>query len=255
MTAPRPDALLIPRRRRGVELLDDPAADGALAARSLRDIALANRWFGGTAAVLAALGEVWDTGRPSQQTMLDVGTGAGDIPARARDRAAARGIRLTTFGVERTHEVARGAASAAGPTCVADGLALPFADQSVDVVTCSQVLHHFEDERATWLLREMHRVAARAVIVADLRRSWTAAAGIWTASFALGFHPVSRHDGVLSVFRGYRGAELAQLVERATGVAPTVRDRPGFRLTASWPTTQPAARLPAPSTTESATTQ
>lgn len=242
MTAPHADSMLVPRRRRGVELLDDPAADGALASRSLRDIALANRLFGGTAAVLAALREVWNADLPSRQTMLDVGTGAGDIPARARDHAAARGIRLTTFGVERTHAMARGAASTAGPTCVADAVALPFGDHSIDVVTCSQVLHHFEDEQAALLLREMHRVAARVVIVADLRRSWPAAAGIWTASFALGFHPVSRHDGVLSVFRGYRGAELAELVQRAVGVAPTVRDRPGFRLTASWPA------IPSPAT-------
>lgn len=250
MTAPRAESVLVPRRRRGVELLDDPAADGALTARSLRDIALANRWFGGTSAVLAALEETWDATHPTRQTMLDVGTGAGDIPARARDRAAVRGIRLTTFGVDRTHGVARDAASAAGPTCVADGLALPFADQSVDVVTCSQVLHHFADERAALLLREMHRVAAGVVIVADLRRSWTAAAGIWTASFALGFHPVSRHDGVLSVFRGYRGAELAELVERSVGVVPIVRDRPGFRLTACWPATQPATQPAArPATT------
>lgn len=236
MSASRPGAFFVPRRRRGVELLDDPAADGALATRSLRDVALANRWFGGTAAVLAALEEAWAVAAPARQTLLDVGTGAGDIPARARARAAARGIRLTTVGLERTPGVARAARGAAGPVCVADALALPFADHSVDVVTCSQVLHHFEDDRAALLLREMHRVAARMVIVADLRRSWTAAAGIWTASFALGFHPVSRHDGVLSVFRGYRGAELARLVERSVGVAPTVRDRTGFRLTACWPT-------------------
>lgn len=228
--------LLVPRRRRGVELLDDPAADGELATRSLRDVALANRWFGGTSAVLAALDEEWRKGGPTQQSLLDVGTGAGDIPARARGHAAVHGIDLTTIGVERTFVLAHASRAATGTACVADGLALPFADHSVDIVTCSQVLHHFVDDRAALLLRELHRVASRVVVVADLRRSWTAAAGIWTASFALGFHPVSRHDGVLSVLRGYRGAELAHLVEDAVGVSPAVRDRPGFRLTACWHT-------------------
>lgn len=224
---------LIPRRQRGVELLDDPAADAALATRSLRDVALANRLFGGTAAVLASLEPIW-TLAPESTSLLDVGTGAGDIPERVRAAAARHGVRLETIGIERTFTVAAAARAKAGLVFVADGLALPLPDRSVDLVTCSQMLHHFEDPAATLLLREMHRVAKRLVVVADLRRSWAAAAGIWTASFALGFHPVSRHDGVLSVFRGYCGAELASLVEQAVGVVPTVRNRPGFRITACW---------------------
>ena len=35
----------------GVELLDDPAADPAIVGESLRNIARANRWFGGASAV------------------------------------------------------------------------------------------------------------------------------------------------------------------------------------------------------------
>ena len=95
-------------------------------------------------------------------------------------------------------------------------------------------LHHFADDDAICLLRAMHRVARRVVVVADLRRSWIAAVGIWAASFALGFHPVSRHDGVLSVLRGYRAPELARLVQRTVGATPVARDQRGFRVTATW---------------------
>ena len=238
--------VFVPKRRRGIELLDDPAADAELATRSLRDVALANKWFGGTAAVLASLepalraAHQGDDGIGSDPvlTLLDVGTGAGDIPERARALAAQHGIRLDTIGIDRTLPVARSAAGRAGTVCVADARSLPFRDHSIDVVTCSQVLHHFEDHEAMLLLREMHRVARRLVIVADLRRSWAAAAGIWASSFPLGFHPVSRHDGVLSVLRGYRRAELAALVHAAVGTVPTVRDRIGFRVTAAWAPTK-----------------
>lgn len=225
-------ARLVPRRRRGVELLDDPAADSALALRSLRDVSYANRLFGGTSAVLSSLRPHLRQG--AALTLLDVGTGAGDIPARARALAARSGASLETFGVERTLAVAAGARALARSVCVADGFALPFQDRSIDIVACSQVLHHFEDQQALLLLRELDRVARRLVIIADLRRSWPAAGGIWAASFLLRFHPVSRHDGVLSVLRGYRGNELASLVERAVGTVPIVRNRWGFRLTACW---------------------
>ena len=229
-------AAFIPTRRRGVELLDHPDADAALVARSLRDVAWANRCFGGTSAVIGALQPLMlrfhRVGAPL--TLLDVGTGLGDIPARARGVAQRSGVQLITIGLERTAAVASAARAGAQLVCVGDGLALPFRDKSVDIVTCSQVLHHFADDDAICLLREMHRVARRVVVVADLRRSWIAAVGIWAASFALGFHPVSRHDGVLSVLRGYRAPELARLVQRAVGATPVARDQRGFRVTATW---------------------
>jgi len=80
----------------------------------------------------------------------------------------------------------------------------------------------------------MARVARRCVIVSDIRRSWLAAAGIWLASFLLRFHPVSRHDGVTSVMRGFTVDELSLLVGEALGGAAQVRRHPGFRVTASW---------------------
>lgn len=233
---------MIPTRRRGVELLDDPSSDPALVARSLRDVAQANAWFGGTAAVLASIDPLLRraaaSGRSSRGgpalTLLDVGTGAGDIPDRARQLAARRGLTLTTFGLERDAAVASAAATRSGAACVGDALRLPFADHSVDIVTCSQVLHHFADDEAVRVLQEMHRVAKRLAVVSDLRRSFVAAAGIWISSFALRFHPVSRHDGVLSVLRGYRREELAALVRAAVGITPQTRHRLGFRVTATW---------------------
>ncbi len=113
-------------------------------------------------------------------------------------------------------------------------MALPFATCSIDVVACHQVAHHFSGDALATLLREMQRVARHRVIVSDLRRSWFAAAGIWAASFPLRFHPVSRHDGVLSVLRGFTGAELQALVYDSCGVRPAVRHSAGFRLIASW---------------------
>ena len=102
------------------------------------------------------------------------------------------------------------------------------------MVTCSQVLHHFADDEAAAVLRELDRVARVRVIVADLRRSWLAVAGIWAASFPLRFHPVSRHDGMVSVLRGFTAAELEARVVDAIGAPADVRRRLGFRVTASW---------------------
>jgi SAM-dependent methyltransferase len=223
-----------PRRRRGRELLDDPGVDPRLRARSLADVARANALFGGTHAVLAELELALRAAPAGPATLLDVGTGLGDIPRRAVALAHRHGIALRAYGVEVVESLAREARGAELAVACANGLALPFADRSVDYVTCSQLLHHFDNAGALALLREMHRVARRRVIVSELRRSWIAAAGIWLASYPLRFHPVSRHDGVVSVFRGFRRSELRDLVRAAVSRDAEVRDRIGFRTTAAW---------------------
>jgi len=221
---------------RGAEFLDDPALDPALAARSLADVARANRLFGGTSAVLAELAPLLALARSTGDalSLLDVGTGAGDIPERARREAARAGVRLRTIGLEVTGALAAASRPRIGDAIAGDARAIPLADRSVDVVTCSQVLHHFDDVCAAAVLRELNRVARVRVIVSDIRRAWAAAGGLWLASWALGFHPVSRHDGVVSVLRGFRARELEEVVHAATGRQAVVRNRRGFRVTASW---------------------
>ena len=225
--------MLVPRRRRGFEHLDDPRTDPALRERSLRDVRRANTVLGGAWAVLRELRRTLPACGPSM-SLLDVGTGLADIPARARRAAARSGVALTTFGVDEAEVLARISSGLLDASACGDARRLPFADASVDVVICSQVLHHFEEPEIRTVLGELSRVARHQVIVSDLRRSWLAAAGFWFATWPLGFHPVSRHDGVTSVLRGFTPAELARHVHAATGRVAAVRRHPGFRITATW---------------------
>jgi len=225
--------VLVPTRRRGRELLDDPAVAPAVAERSLRDVARSNVLFGGRRAVLRAVGDILPA-LGARGTLLDVGTGLGDIPAAARRLAARRGIALTTVGVDLRASLAAASRARIGEAVCADALALPFDDGAVDVVTCSQVLHHFAEDEAVRVLRELTRVARVGVVIGDLRRSWLAAALFWLASWPLGFHRVTRHDGVLSVLRGFTRDELRALAERAGASAPAVRRSLGWRLAATW---------------------
>jgi hypothetical protein len=226
-------SILTPPRRRGVEILDSPDIDPGVVTRSLADVVRANALFGGVSSVID---ELEDTlmDLPRHPILLDVGTGLGDIPGRARKLARQNGVDLTTVGLDSALELARDSRQAVNIAVCGDALRLPFADRSVDIVMCSQVLHHFGGSEAVTLLREMDRVARVRVIVSDLRRSWIAAAGLWLVSFPLRFHAVSRHDGVISVLRGFTPGELVDTVNDAIARKPVVRRRRGFRVTASW---------------------
>ena len=61
------------------ELLDGPLDDPAVLRGNLRDLARINRWSGGTRASTVALERLLGR-RTVPHTLLDVGTGAADIP-------------------------------------------------------------------------------------------------------------------------------------------------------------------------------
>ena len=216
----------------GVEVLDDPGADPALVHAELADLIRLNRWFGGTRAVIGALMPLLP-GRGSSATLLDVGTGSGDIPRAVTRAAERRGVRMTAFGADLSLVAARLALRAGLPALVSDGAVLPLAPKSVDFVIASQVLHHLPPAVAVQWIRELDRVARRAVVVADLRRTRIAMAAMWAVSFPLGLHPATRRDAVVSLRRGYTRAELETLM-RDAGVAAAVTRHPIARLVATW---------------------
>jgi ubiquinone/menaquinone biosynthesis C-methylase UbiE len=228
----------------GTELLDDPRADAGAVRDELRDIALLNALFGGTRAVVRELEPFfarWKANGPSGKgetwTLLDVGTGLGDIPRAAARAARRHGITLRLVGIEVNRaaaRLARGASGAASLAVVlADGGALPLGPRSVDVVVASQVLHHLPRETGVRWIAALDRVARRGVIVADLRRSRVAMAGVWAASLGLGMSGVTRRDAVVSLKRGYTKQEFDELL-RQSGVTAVARYRPGFRIVAAW---------------------
>ncbi len=222
----------------GTELLDDPRAAAPSVRESLRNIARANRWLGGAAALRYALGRVITGFRDSPVSLLDIGTGTGDLPRMARDWAARRGVTLVPLGIELSGVAARLARESGVETVVGDGGSLPFRDRSVDLILISQVAHHFSPAAIVRLFREAARVARHAVLVSDLRRSRVAAWGFPLAGWALRFDRFTRQDGVTSLRRGFTRPGLARLLEQAGLPAAVVR-RPGFRLVAVAPVPGP----------------
>ena len=232
--------MLVPDRIRGVEFLDDPATAADVRQRAMADVAKSNALFGGRAAVTSAVRALIPS-LPHAVTLLDVGTGHGELADVVRRELVAAGRAATVLGLDIEESVARAGSQFLDCAVAGSALRLPLRSASVDVVLCSQLLHHFVADDARVVLAELNRVARGWVVVADLRRSRAAAAGFWLASLALGFHPVTRHDGVVSVMRGFTERELESLVREATGARPTVRRGRFWRVSAAWRATGSAA--------------
>ena len=226
------------------ELLDGQIEDNPELHENLRDMARANRLLLGNRGVLRRV-EAWAARVPAHLpiTILDVATGAGELPraVAAWARGAGRRARMVASDREQSITAMARRESHGWPIDVArhDALHMPFADASVDIVTCAFALHHFSPPAAAGLLREMARVARIGVIVTDLRRSYAAH---WGARLlALGVrNRLSRHDGPLSVLRAYTPPEVEAILG-AAGLRGMVRAEAIFRLSITVEKAHPSA--------------
>ncbi|MBS1868991.1 MAG: class I SAM-dependent methyltransferase [Actinobacteria bacterium] len=149
-------------------------------------------------------------------TVLDVGCGDG----RLTNRLVARHERVV--GVDIAAEALR---HVAAETHVAPVTALPFEDRAFELVLCTEVLEHLDDEQLACALRELSRVASRFVLVSvPFEESLANAEGRCPDCRAT-FHVFRHHQR-------FDAARLAQLV-------------PGFSL-ARWSTFGPAFLPPRP---------
>jgi SAM-dependent methyltransferase len=206
------------QRLTGVEeRLDGPLTDQRALVGNLRDLARVNRHLGGARLSIAAVEELAPGRAPI--SILDVGTGAADIPLALIDRGRARGRLVTATGLDSRPEVLAAAAiaqprvTATGELAlhVGDGRSLPFGDASFDVVHCSMVVHHLDPAAARGLLTEMRRVARLGVVLNDLVRGRHFWLGAWLLSHLATRNTFTRGDAPLSVRRAYSVSEMTAL--------------------------------------------
>jgi SAM-dependent methyltransferase len=200
------------------ERLDGPLLDAAVLRGNLRDLERVNRWLGGTTLSRRAI-ERLAGDRPAVE-LLDVGTGAADIPV-ALLRGAGPVERV--IGLDSRPEILEGAvtrrpdlATTPGLTLrIGDGRSLPFADDAFDIVHASLVIHHLPPDDVVALLAEMRRVARLGVVVNDLLRGRLGHTGAWLLTRLATGNAYTRHDAPLSVRRAYTLPELEALLAGA----------------------------------------
>jgi len=213
------------------EVLDGPVAAADLAA-SLADIDRLNSWFGGYTLTLREIRRL-TAGVPRNRPLrvVDVGGGSAAFAVRLAKWARRRGRAICVVVVERdcaSLALARRAAAGYPEVLLvrADASALPCREGVADVVTSGLTLHHLEPEQAVESLREMLAAARVGVVVNDLLRRRLSLGLVWLATRLFRCHPISRHDGPLSVRRAYARDELRVLAEKAGAGRLTIREYP-----------------------------
>ena len=162
--------------------------------------------------------------------ILDIATGAGDVP-------------LTLWRLARQHHVGlRLEGCDLNPRTVAyaqhqarkmhadvrffqlDALSDPIRPD-YDVIMCSLFLHHLSESQAVLLLGRMATAAQHMILVSDLLRSMTGLALAYFSTRWLIHSPVNRIDSVRSVKAAFTIEEVRALTQRAGLSGATIEKR------------------------------
>lgn len=201
------------------ELMDRPDVNKDWLREELETLEKLNR-FGGHQLMLRHIRSLLDSKTVESLSVLDLATGAADIPRAIVAWAKSTGRRISVTAVDGNEHVLRSAREWCHdwPEIQLEHyhlLELPYGPGSFDIVLCSLALHHFQTVDAVTVLRRMNEIARVGYILNDLQRNWPA---IWTAELlarTLIRSPIVRQDGPQSFRAAFTVAELRSMAREA----------------------------------------
>jgi 2-polyprenyl-3-methyl-5-hydroxy-6-metoxy-1,4-benzoquinol methylase len=201
------------------ELMDDPDLDRTEHFRALAGLQRINRWTGNASLAWRQVKRLATQRNLDRLRILDIATGAADIPIQLCLLAKAAGLAVEIEACDispQALELARENCDRAGVSVsllALDVLTEPIAER-YDIVHCSQFLHHLTDEEAEEVLRKMAAAATRQVIAVDLVRSRLNWWQVWLGTRVLSRSSVVHFDGPQSVRAAFTMDEMKSIAER-----------------------------------------
>ncbi len=193
----------LPRRYEN-ELMDDLSIQDNRIDDALDELHIINKFLGGASTTRKALKAFFKT----KQTLsiLDVGAGGADLFRNDN-------YRTTVTAVDINHRACQYIAANDISVVCGNAMMLPFKDKSFDLVHVSLFLHHFTENEIRHMLKSFGRIAKRGIVINDLRRSRFAYWGIKFLTLIFSRSILVKHDGPLSVLRGFSGKEIMSLLK------------------------------------------
>ena len=213
------------RRSTVSELMDSDDTDFETFRACLVDLAKVNRLtlaYRPTLQFLEGLADVGRLPRDRAITVIDVGSGFGDMLRKIAHWAARRSFKVDLIGVDVNPWAARAANEATPP-----GRRIRFITANIfeyrlprqtDIVISSLFTHHLEETSLIRFIAWMEANAAIGWFVNDLHRHPIPYHLFRVLSRALRFHHFVQHDGAISIARAFTAADWEHVLA-AAGVA------------------------------------
>lgn len=221
--------LMLANRVIAEELMDADDLDADTYAAVVHDLAKVNTLTMARRPTLAFLKSL----KQSRLKILDVGFGDGDMLRTIARWAKHNGVKPTLVGIDLNPRSAFAAQHATPVDLDIDyrtGDYAELAGGNWDIIVSSLVAHHMTPEQLIAFIRFMDAEAKIGWFINDLHRHGFAYLGYPLLATIMGWHPIVRHDGQLSIARSYRPQEWPAILAEAGINGATVRRRFPFRL-------------------------
>lgn len=198
------------------EIMDDLSMEGDMLRKTLDQIALINRRLGGNHATLSGLFPLLHIKPPgSVYRIIDLGCGNGDMLRAVADHGRKNKLHLQLTGIDAnncTIAYARELSMAYPEISYVEMNVFDIGRSHLefDIALATLFLHHFTNTEITGLLHDLVNKAGTGIVINDLHRC---RAAYYLFKFISIFiaNPMVKHDGAISVLRGFKKKELIEL--------------------------------------------
>jgi hypothetical protein len=207
-----------------MEIMDDFNLQGVEMQELLTDLKRVNKMLGGNAITLKGINELLkDQYTNNTLTILDIGCGDGEMLRQCAQWAHKKGVNVNLIGIDANAHILKEAEKRSEEIKnTTFKVVNVFAEKEIlpefDIALCTLFLHHFKEPQIEGLLNRLTRKAKVGVVINDLHRSFWA---FWLFRlYGLLFlkSRIARHDGLVSVARGFKHKELMRISEKIKGV-------------------------------------
>ncbi|SFK97701.1 2-polyprenyl-3-methyl-5-hydroxy-6-metoxy-1,4-benzoquinol methylase [Paenibacillus sp. 1_12] len=205
----------IGQRAKEPELMDDFSIGGTELREALQHLRLLNRIFGAAVPTLYGVKRLWlEKGKQRTLSILDIGSGSGDVNRHLLHWADSNQIDLTITLIDITEEACEEARQyfhhEPRVKVIRDDL-FSIPEACADIITGTQFVHHFAANELPRVVDRMLKASRLGVVINDIHRHWIPWAAVWLATRVLSKNRYILNDGPLSVAKGFRSADWQHL--------------------------------------------
>ena len=222
------------QRSTAPEIMDDFELEGEILRDALDKIASINQLLGGNKITLAGIKSlVKGQAATAPIRIMDIGCGNGDMLRTLADYATKMGLNFILTGVDaNSFTVEHARKLSAGYSNITYECIDIFKQLSepvnTDIVLCTLTLHHFKDDEIILLLQR-YKGARLGIVINDLERSALPYYLFKALCFVFRLNDMSREDGLVSILRGFKRADLLRYSQQLNVKQYTIAWKWAFR--------------------------
>ncbi len=218
-----------------VELMDDLNCSGPMVDQTLIEIEFINKWLGGNAVTLHGFNSLLKhLSKTTTLTVADLGCGGGEMLKLLAQQLRTQKLKVTLTGIDANPGIVAFAEhhAQAFPEIqfkTLNVLSEPFTHETFDIVTATLFFHHFTKEELIYLFKLLKNNVRLGMVINDLHRHPLAYYAIKWLTKIFSRSVMVRYDAPLSVHRGFKRAELVEILSAAGIENYTLRWKWAFR--------------------------